>query len=71
MKWIQKSDEPQEVLQWKQKFRNRHHRMADYSDLNDNLEIKGQLKASLLSEQGYICCYCSKRIGNEKLFTFS
>ena len=65
MKWIQKSDEPQEILQWKQKFRNRQHRMADYSDLNDNLEIKGQLKASLLSEQGYICCYCSKRIGNE------
>ena len=64
MKRIYKNDEPQEILQWKSKFKNKNGRMPRYSDLNEekNLPHKIFLKNSLLSEQGHICCYCCKPI---------
>lgn len=64
MKRIYKNDEPQEMLQWKRKFKNKNGRMPRYSDLNEekNLPHKIFLKNSLLSEQGHICCYCCKPI---------
>ena len=64
MKTIYKNDEPQEILQWKSKFKNKNGRVPRYSDLNDveNLPHKILLKNSLLSEQGHICCYCCKPI---------
>lgn len=64
MKRIYKKDEPQEMLQWKRKFKNKNGRMPRYSDLNEveNLPHKISLKNSLISEQGHICCYCCKPI---------
>lgn len=64
MKRIYKNDEPQEILQWKSKFKNKNGRVPRYSDLNEveNLPHKILLKNSLLSEQGHICCYCCKPI---------
>jgi len=35
MKTIYKNDEPQEILQWKSKFKNKNGRMPRYSDLNE------------------------------------
>lgn len=67
MKTIYKNDEPQEILQWKRKFKNKNGRVPRYSDLNEveNLPHKIHLKNSLLLEQGHICCYCCKPIGTE------
>ena len=64
MKRINKNDEPQEILQWKSKFKNKNGRVPRYSDLNEveNLPHKIFLKNSLISEQGHICCYCCKPI---------
>lgn len=64
MKTIYKNDEPQEILQWKRKFKNKNGRVPRYSDLNEdkNLLHKIFLKNSLISEQGHICCYCCKPI---------
>ena len=64
MKRIYKNDEPQEILQWKSKFKNKDGRVPRYSDLNEveNLPHKIFLKNSLISEQGHICCYCCKPI---------
>lgn len=64
MKRIYKNDEPQEILQWKSKFKNKNGRVPRYSDLNEveNLPHKIFLKNSLISEQGHICCYCCKPI---------
>lgn len=64
MKRIYKNDEPQEILQWKSKFKNKNGRVPTYSDLNEveNLSHKIFLKNSLISEQGHICCYCCKPI---------
>ena len=64
MKTIYKNDEPQEILQWKSKFKNKNGRVPRYFDLNEveNLPHKIFLKNSLISEQGHICCYCCKPI---------
>lgn len=64
MKRIYKNDEPQEILQWKSKFKNKNGRVPRYSDLKEveNLPHKIFLKNSLISEQGHICCYCCKPI---------
>ncbi len=54
MKQINKSSEPASLVQ---------HRASPYSSY-DNLptNTKEELRNSLLSEQGHICCYCMKRI---------
>ena len=46
MKTIYKNDEPQEILQWKSKFKNKNGRVPRYSDLNEveNLPRKILLK---------------------------
>ena len=54
MKQVNKIAEPNSLLQ---------HRAKQHSNF-DNIpyETKTELRQSLLSEQGYICCYCMKRI---------
>jgi uncharacterized protein (TIGR02646 family) len=54
MKQIVKLNEPNSLLE---------HRANAHSNF-DNIpsNIKEQLRQNLLSEQGYICCYCMKRI---------
>jgi uncharacterized protein (TIGR02646 family) len=57
MKRIIKNQEPKSLLQ---------HRQQPFSDY-DNYAKKDELRASLLSEQGYICCYCMQRIRDDKM----
>ncbi|MBE9184899.1 TIGR02646 family protein [Microcoleus sp. LEGE 07076] len=59
MKYIQKGKEPQNFYDWK----------ATQQSLGFNYDYKcllnpekGSVHSSLLSEQGYICCYCCMRV---------
>jgi uncharacterized protein (TIGR02646 family) len=58
MKYIVKQQEPQALLDWKA--------MADenwqptYDDLRG--PVKQSVKQALMTEQGYICCYCERRL---------
>lgn len=59
MKYIQKGKEPQNFSDWKatQKSLGVNY---DYKYLSN--PEKGAVHISLLSEQGYICCYCCMRV---------
>lgn len=61
MIYIQKEKEPDEIISWKKKFKNKHKRKPYYEDIKSQPE-KQQLKESLLHEQKYLCCYCCNRI---------
>lgn len=62
---IQKQPEPEHFRLWKQQFLVNNGREALYSDLTGTEEYK-KLKADLLKEQGYICCYCERQIGRSR-----
>lgn len=62
MKHIKKSEEPQEFKDWKQQQKS--------TGINYNYESfqnpeKRLVHSALLSEQGYICCYCCQKIEKE------
>lgn len=57
MKHIVKGKEPQSLLE---------HRLQPYADY-DNYREKDELRESLLTEQGHICCYCMGRIVKNKM----
>lgn len=61
MKQITKRNEPQEMLDWKALEND------DWKPSFDNLQgnEKRAVRNSLLAEQGYICCYCNKDIGDD------
>ncbi|MEB3826285.1 retron system putative HNH endonuclease [Phormidium sp. CCY1219] len=59
MKYIKKGNEPEEFTQWKEAQRESGVN-CDYKSLQN--PQKGLLHAALLSEQGYICCYCCQRV---------
>ena len=54
MKHIIKIEEPSSLVQ----YRKQTHASFD----NLPTELKDELRSNLLKEQGYICCYCMKRI---------
>lgn len=54
MKTIQKKQEPQEFSDWKQA------QPRTWNDLRN--PVKRIVKRSLSQEQGYICCYCERRL---------
>jgi uncharacterized protein (TIGR02646 family) len=54
VRFIQKNKEPSELLQYRQQ--------PGASFLGLNLEQKQAIRESLVREQGYLCCYCMKRI---------
>lgn len=57
LKYIEKQSPPQSFLQYSSS------RGASFEDLSKNhLEIKQELRCSLVEEQGHICCYCGCRI---------
>jgi uncharacterized protein (TIGR02646 family) len=58
MKHIIKQSEPIEFSEWKQQAND------DWQPTYDNLsgDVKKSVKASLMEEQGYICCYCERRL---------
>jgi uncharacterized protein (TIGR02646 family) len=57
MKRIVKGREPQSLLE---------HRLKSFTDYN-NYPEKDELRASLLTEQGHICCYCMQRISADRM----
>jgi uncharacterized protein (TIGR02646 family) len=59
MRYIHKSAEPDTFNKWKQA-----NTTATFDDLGNgsNHHLKQAVKASLLAEQKYLCCYCENRI---------
>lgn len=73
MIFIDKQAEPDEVLDWKRKFKNKNKRNANYDDITkdyklirENQTIKDILKESLIKEQRGICCYCCNQISHSE-----
>lgn len=66
MHQIDKTKEPQHFINWKQHFQVQENKKPEYKDLADDKEEYAKLLRNLLIEQGYICCYCEKRIGNKR-----
>ena len=60
MKYIQKGKEPQIFSEWKAKQRSLGVNYNNYKDFRN--PEKDSVHSSLLSEQGYICCYCCMRV---------
>lgn len=57
MIYIKKEKEPRKLIQYKkQKF-------ASFKDMP--LDIKEEVRDKLLNEQGFLCCYCMRRINND------
>ena len=57
MKHIKKQSPPESFVRYK------NGRGATFKDLSENhIDIKTELRASLVEEQGYICCYCGCRV---------
>lgn len=58
MKHITKQEEPQEFLDWKARAND------DWQPTYDELrgEEKKAVKDSLMAEQGFLCCYCERRL---------
>lgn len=65
MRQIRKNPEPDYFIRWKNNFKTASGRDAAYEDLAGTGEYV-RLKESLLKEQGYICCYCEKQIGQQQ-----
>lgn len=62
MRQIKKNAEPKHFTDWKNAFLHENARKPRYEDLHKNEEYM-RLKRELLKEQGYICCYCERKIG--------
>lgn len=58
MKYIEKKEEPEDFRDWKNK--ENENWKPDYSSLDKDIRIS--LKNSLIAEQGYLCCYCERRL---------
>ena len=64
MRRIRKMQEPEHFRLWKEAFRITEGRHPLYGDLRNSGEYR-KLRNSLLTEQGYICCYCERAIGRK------
>jgi len=67
MKYIEKGQEPAEFTQWKEEWEKlwKPLRPDDWQpEWNNDFQNpeKGVVYNALLKEQGYICCYCERRI---------
>lgn len=56
MKYIHKNPEPVELRQYRQEAN------ASYAGLRKKKALYRKVKRSLAEEQGFICCYCGRRI---------
>lgn len=70
MKYIQKEEEPVWFIQWKEEFKKNNGRQARYSadfstDDSSGYSRRKRLRTALVKEQGYICCYCMKKINED------
>lgn len=67
MKKIDKEDSPEWFETWKKDYKSINGRIPHYknefsSDDPDGNMRRRKLREQLIKEQGYICCYCMKRI---------
>ncbi len=60
MKYIIKGTEPSELTDWKLKDKMYQRGKPDWNRLKK--EVKDALRNTISKEQGYICCYCERRI---------
>jgi len=60
MKYIEKGSEPPELTKWKAMASEDW--QPTYGDLSG--ETKRAVKMPLMREQGAICCYCERQIGD-------
>ena len=63
MKYINKEKEPPHFLKWKAKDKMYQRNKPNWNRLP--ADLKRDIKQSILSEQGYICCYCERSIDEE------
>jgi len=62
MKWIQKGQPPDSFLAWKEQANENWQPSWDGLSKPEKPEVH----TALLAEQGYICCYCNRRIGPDQ-----
>ncbi len=62
MKFIQKIEEPEFFTKWKESPQRVTRTWNSLNNHQSGKRIKNFLKQSLLKEQGFICCYCERRI---------
>jgi uncharacterized protein (TIGR02646 family) len=63
MKFIEKQEEPPEFKAWKEMANENWQPSWDnFGDNYNGIKPKTALHIALLKEQGYICCYCARRI---------
>lgn len=60
MKYIQKHSEPQEFKDWKNQENSNW--KPTYKEMDKS--VKKAVKQALMTEQGYICCYCEDRLND-------
>lgn len=60
MRWIQKSNEPRPLVEWRNRYRNDVN--FGYSLMRGDHEVVNAINHSLLMEQGSICAYTGRRI---------
>ncbi|MEM9009171.1 MAG: retron system putative HNH endonuclease [Cyanobacteria bacterium P01_F01_bin.86] len=58
MKYIEKTEEPRTFSDWKSLANEDW--QPTYGSLSGT--IKTDVKAALMAEQGYLCCYCERRL---------
>ncbi len=58
MKYVEKRHEPEAFTQWKDLANEDW--QPTYGDLSGDL--KASVKGTLMQEQGYLCCYCERRV---------
>ncbi len=61
MKYIEKGSEPQELTYWKSLASDDW--QPEYRSMGSQLKTK--VKTALMQEQGYLCCYCERRLTDE------
>ena len=61
MKYVEKRHEPEAFAQWKALANEDW--QPTYGDLSGDPKVS--VKRSLMREQGYLCCYCERRLTEE------
>lgn len=65
MKFITKGGEPDKILEWKSKDKMYQRGKPNWNRLKS--ELKELLRDSISAEQGYICCYCERRLNTNEM----
>ena len=61
MRWIKKTAPPRALVEWRQKYQTDPN--FGYNLMHLDKAVLAELEAQLLEEQGYLCAYTGRRIG--------